>query len=376
MEGHHDFRLFYDGEAYVIGDALIEHGNRYDPFNVIDNDGLRRYRSLLSRRQKIPKEYEFTPPAGSLMVSTVVNPIKQDYAFVDLLKPEDSAMVPILLALEPGYRKLIGQAAKVALKASKHKMEEADLPSFGGDISSGKSSAEDDLMAQLGGGMGTLNPPKLPDLPKPKKPASAEDEALNEVLSAVMGDEGSELVHELEEEETTNAGGIDGLGSDISAKETFTRATSLFQIMMSRSGSALDKRMKPLLRALRTVQAGTAFDRSVEGSTSYLEAAESLAENGDFKYVLFGHTHLAKDVTMKDGARYLNSGTWANLMRFPKQLVEGSDAEAMPKLREFVDDLKEGNLDPWITFRPTYIHLTVGENDRITHAEVCDYTPG
>ena len=150
----------------------------------------------------------------------------------------------------------------------------------------------------------------------------------------------------------------------------------MIKILFSPSGSALKKRMPPLLKALRTIQGGTAFDRSVEGDKTYLDAAESLAKNGDFKFVLFGHTHLAKDVQLENGGRYLNSGTWANLMRFPQQLVEGSDAEAMPKLEEFVNDLKDGNLDPWITFRPTYIQLTVDANDSVTRAEVCDYTPG
>jgi UDP-2,3-diacylglucosamine pyrophosphatase LpxH len=38
-----DCRFLYDGEAYTIGDhVLIEHGNRYDPYNTNDNDGLRR----------------------------------------------------------------------------------------------------------------------------------------------------------------------------------------------------------------------------------------------------------------------------------------------------------------------------------------------
>lgn len=76
---HHDYRFIYDGEAYVIGEALIEHGNRYDQWNVVDNDGLRRVRSLQSRNQEVPEKYAFPPPAGSFMVAEVINPIKTSY---------------------------------------------------------------------------------------------------------------------------------------------------------------------------------------------------------------------------------------------------------------------------------------------------------
>jgi hypothetical protein len=34
-----------------------------------------------------------------------MNPLKQEYPFVDLLKPETSAVVPLLLALSPRHRK-------------------------------------------------------------------------------------------------------------------------------------------------------------------------------------------------------------------------------------------------------------------------------
>ena len=96
-------RFVYDGEAYVVGNVLIEHGNRYDGFNVIDQDRLRRMRSAQSRRQEPNDDAEFLPPPGSQLVEKVMNPIKVDYPFVDLLKPETEAVIPLLIALEPGF---------------------------------------------------------------------------------------------------------------------------------------------------------------------------------------------------------------------------------------------------------------------------------
>jgi UDP-2,3-diacylglucosamine pyrophosphatase LpxH len=132
----HDFEFLYDGEAYVIGDALIEHGNRYDSWNQVDNDGLRRVRSFQSRLQDVPQKYNFVPPAGSEMVTGVINTIKLDYPFVDLLKPETSAVLPILLALEPCYRSRLAKLALLYKRTLRHGLANADTPKFGGDIRS------------------------------------------------------------------------------------------------------------------------------------------------------------------------------------------------------------------------------------------------
>ena len=61
---------------------------------------------------------------------------------VDLLKPETGAVVPMLLALEPGYRSILSRVATLALAASKHRLAAAALPSFGGDISSEMSGLD------------------------------------------------------------------------------------------------------------------------------------------------------------------------------------------------------------------------------------------
>ncbi len=107
------FQFVYDGEAYAIGGTLIEHGNRYDGFNVVDFDVLRRFRSESSRRLDASADALFEAPPGSRLVEEVMNPIKQDYGFIDLLKPETDAAIPLLLALEPAYAKDIEQIQRV-----------------------------------------------------------------------------------------------------------------------------------------------------------------------------------------------------------------------------------------------------------------------
>lgn len=40
LKAGHNYSFIYDNEAYVVGDVLIEHGNRYDAWNQVDHDGL------------------------------------------------------------------------------------------------------------------------------------------------------------------------------------------------------------------------------------------------------------------------------------------------------------------------------------------------
>ena len=81
--------LLFDNRALVIGTVLIEHGNRYDGWNVVKHDSLRGYVSKVSRREA-PKK--FPVPPGSRLVIDVMNELKTKFRFIDLLKPEQEAV--------------------------------------------------------------------------------------------------------------------------------------------------------------------------------------------------------------------------------------------------------------------------------------------
>jgi UDP-2,3-diacylglucosamine pyrophosphatase LpxH len=94
--------LALDGTGYAcsVGGAsvLCVHGNEVDTWNVTDYERLRR--SGRDYVQGRPTE-EWTPNAGTKLVIDVMNGIKREYPFVDLLKPEVEAVVPVLLAMDP-----------------------------------------------------------------------------------------------------------------------------------------------------------------------------------------------------------------------------------------------------------------------------------
>jgi UDP-2,3-diacylglucosamine pyrophosphatase LpxH len=99
--------FIYDNQAFVDGPVIVEHGNRYDSWNVVAHDDLREVRSALSRGETPPP---FEGPAGSSMVVNIINRIKSQFPFVDLLKPEDAGLLPLLAVLDPSSLK---EATKV-----------------------------------------------------------------------------------------------------------------------------------------------------------------------------------------------------------------------------------------------------------------------
>jgi hypothetical protein len=128
--------------------------------------------------------------------------------------------------------------------------------------------------------------------------------------------------------------------------------------------------MRALLRAIRGLQTEESFDPGVETLKEYLEAARVLAK-GDLRYVVFGHTHQAKKIEFEPGRWYLNSGTWADVLRFPIEMLTLSEAEALVQLRSFVDEMQKGDFSRWTVFRPTYVRLDVGDDNKVAKAELC-----
>ena len=76
----------------------------------------------------------WVPNAGTKLVIDVMNAVKATHPFIDLLKPESTAAVPLLLALEPGYRSHVGRLARLALSAREHTLRTPSLPTRSGDI--------------------------------------------------------------------------------------------------------------------------------------------------------------------------------------------------------------------------------------------------
>jgi UDP-2,3-diacylglucosamine pyrophosphatase LpxH len=346
--GGADFEFLHDGEAYRVGDALIEHGNRYDAWNMVDYDSLRHIRSLQSRSQAVEEDQSFHPPAGSFMVADVINPIKKSYAFIDLLKPETGATVPLVLALEPGYRALLAKAAGFRFQGREHKLAAAAMPAFGGDISSGGTTGDfgSDISATGVGGPG---------------------DALDQELRTVLGAESAGFAAGLRQA----AGESNQIGSDISSG-LIERGLSFLGLLTAKAHSDYEKRLPLLYTAFQPLLKDASFDPAVETAPEYLNAARDLARNG-IRHVVFGHTHMAKRISLPSGGWYLNSGTWADVLQFPREVVQGTREEALIKLQRFAQLMVSGDFSEWTTFRPTYVRLDVGDDGTVANPELRTY---
>lgn len=339
-------RWVVDGQAYVVGAVLIEHGNRYDGFNVIDHDRLRRVRSAQSRRQRVPDGEGFEPPPGSRLVQQVMNPIKRDYPFVDLLKPETEAVVPLLIALEPAMAadiERLWRLWRLKTEAARQQPFEPAQPVHSGQIgitppAAAATSGDDALALMLGGRVPAAQLAALQQL--------AQGAAMPTQSPIGLGD-----------------GLRDGLG------DAWRRVGSLLRERFD--AATWDRRLQVLLDALRTLQHDTSFDPAVE-QPGWLRHAQALADGG-FGVVIFGHTHLAKQVPLAGGARYLNTGTWADLMKLPAGLFAADRAQARAVLDRFVDDLRGGRHDAYLAFDARYARCTIDADGRCTEARLCRF---
>ena len=131
--------------------------------------------------------------------------------------------------------------------------------------------------------------------------------------------------------------------------------------------------VRALLKAFRKRRDkdGTSFAVDNEAPL-YLKAATTLASR-DFDVVVFGHTHHVKRVPLKRNGRkdatYLNTGTWADLMRIPASIYEGEDDVAEVALADWITDLENNRIDQYRRLVATFARIDM-EGDEIVAKDV------
>jgi UDP-2,3-diacylglucosamine pyrophosphatase LpxH len=304
----------YDNEAFTVGPVLVEHGNRYDGWNAVPYGALRRVRSRLSRRMPAQR---FPAMPGSRLVVEVMNGLKNDYSWVDLLKPETAAVLPILAALGAGGLTDIWKAYRQYRQSAEVEYDNEREP-------------EDETYIAAATG---------------ETPAEASDQEMYNLAQDILagGD-------------ATAIGAAEFIGGARNAVNDAVRAA----------------RREALFRALRAFaryQRRT-FDMSTE-SEMYLTPARLAAKRG-FEVVVYGHTHLAKRVELDSPsgkAVYLNSGTWADLMRMPDAVFGDDSAAAKSKLKEFVAGLEKDDVSRWRRMAPTFVRVDL-DDDQVESSNV------
>lgn len=103
------------GVLFQVGGKRIycSHGNDVDNWNVTDYEAIRRIAKAITSGRHYE---EWVPNAGTQLVIDVINEIKRSYPFVELVKPEGKAVVPILAALQPSLAKKLSAISAVVTR--------------------------------------------------------------------------------------------------------------------------------------------------------------------------------------------------------------------------------------------------------------------
>lgn len=307
--------FLYDNQALAIGPVLIEHGNRYDRWNYVSHDRLREVRTKLSRREEPP---DMQVPPGSRLVATVMNQLKTSFGFIDLLKPENEGVLPLVAFLSP---KSFAEARKLAPL-----YDEAAQAEFASD----GAPLDPSYWASAAGSSQTAWR-----------------------LAGQLASGGAESEY--------------GIAGDVKDFIERWKAAGTEYLQW--------KELQLLYRALNHFAAAhhNAFHVNRELET-YLAPVRAAAQRG-FEVVLFGHTHLVKRmrVSSRKGAPpdilYLNTGAWADLMALPASVLNGDEQQGIAALKSFADDLRTNSLDRWRSQAPTFARIEL-DNNRLRSADV------
>lgn len=340
--------FIYDGEAYTRGRVLVEHGNRYDWWNRIDHDGLRRERSVRSRGLPVEDAERghryFQPPPGSHLVVEVMNRLKARYRFIDLLKPETGAVLPLVLALEPDLRPYLD-----ALLRTGRRQLWSYLP--GGPMFDNPGYMGAEAAARPGAGLDAVLDDVLP----------AQEAALfSEPGEAAVSDPGQMSVVSDFAAGVHAAAGIWLAGT---IDRLVGASGSLAALARQDPARVPDRQRRRLHAALK---AAHKQDRSFEPDTEdacYLDAARATIDGGAIDVVVYGHTHLAKRMRLDGGGRegwYLNTGTWCNVMRLP-DAIDADYADAGQVLDDFLDALAVNDFEPYVRRHLTFAEIAIDD---------------
>lgn len=317
---------------------LVVHGNAWDPWNVVDHVELdKAVRSARGRGSvRAPNAN-----AGTTMVCRVINKIKAEQPFVDLLKPEDKPLMAVLAAVD-APTSYLGLAAALAKRIPKGQYGE--------------------LLGRRGTDQGEGDDPTGPE----------EEMAtfLAEASKSVAAD-GAEVLLQAEENLELEKRVRDLVPDDIGQLRYARDYGSVMWMRLTAQaarakGQPVAASLRKALRAWLADDASFSVDQLSDFDRSIRDAAPDHID-----LVIAGHTHFPRSTF-----RYINTGTWMRVLKLTdSDLLK--DAESFRKFFDVVKgkhtlvDLDNLKIDP--RQRPVAVVdtqkaelLTVGEDGQLS----------
>lgn len=258
----------------------VVHGNSSDDFNRLPWDVKVRFRD---------QSPSTAPNAGTRLVIDVINPIKLDYAFVDLLKPETTAVPTLLLALPTDVVPKPELVARVASCFVQSKID--TLPLSLRVITSWFGRSSD---PQTRSSVRTLS---ALDRSADRNVDESED-AIREAAALL-------IEHDLPIEAIVQQKGTLRPQDFIVAKLQLKSDRDALRIGLQ----SFVKDQTFALSALSTDDRGIVRDARPQ------------------EILIAGHTHLARSTTVGNGTQYINTGTWMRLMRVESSMIDGASID-------------------------------------------------
>ena len=329
-------RIVMDGAGFAcrIGAAkvLCLHGNEVDPWNVADYERLRRIGRDLSHGRPVEP---WIPNAGTQLVIDVMNGIKRDFPFVDLLKPEAEGAVPTLLALDPGVWDRIHRIGASLRRVGRDRVRMAAGFLAGEEPASEQGAAAAPLLPPAWGETAMTSNYGHALLDRAEQRFRGSEEP----LALIDGDEQGEYL---------------GL---VGAAWKLVRGRPTHEV---------------LAEALEQLDKDRSFDFRAEDDT-YTELDRWVG--GEIDFIVAGHTHLERALRRRSAnGWYFNSGTWARLIKLE------ADVRGHPeKFKAVFDAFKGGTMaaldaHPGLVLkRPTVVALWAEGN--AVHGELRRVNP-
>lgn len=346
LNGRITFATHGAGYTCQVGGARVfcTHGNEVDDWNIVDYGALSELGNALNAGRDIHRD-DWTPNAGTRLVVDVMNKIKRQYPFVDLLKPETKIVVPILLVLAPDLVKCLDFES--ALKIVRGKIR-------GSFETRGLLGAEED------------------DLNAVSDPEAAADLALDELLggklrslvtsaSGIASTDPDDMLLEAEQ----SLRGEDAQ-SDFGEDEVGTLGWFGMAIDRLRGVDKTDALRVALLDWLKD---DSTFDIGRRDETFEKISARVAPE---IDYIVTGHTHLERAIEAGPARYYYNCGTWIRLIRFPVGLL--NDKGAFSRVFEVlksgamadIDNAKIGS-QPLVLDRTATVRIAMDSRGTVGH---------
>lgn len=297
-------KLIFDNSGFSCSVAwaqvLCVHGNEVDEYNIIDHEALRRVIVAMNRRLEIP---EMNPNAGTYLVVNVMNQIKKNYPFVDLLKPETKAALKLLALIgDDSVRTTIGRFFDFFI-ATIHGNQSVREGRLGGEISLTAPTSKQ-ARAEL---LDLRN-----ELQMNRRAIASSDESFLKQVEADLDQDISPTDLAISERSTATLGGW---------------TTYLWNWMRGKDqDEAIREAMTDWLHNDHTF----AVD---EPDDQFQRLCATTSPKVDF--LIAGHTHLARALRRPTGGYYFNSGTWSRLIELTPELLqdEGRFSEILAAMR-------------------------------------------